>query len=101
MIVDNSNYEGGIYYSTDDYFYTIGVNYVYPLKKWLDFETGIEYTKQGLILEYDHITSTSVFSVRKTANMSMINIPITWRVNFLKFLILIVRWNLQYLINLD
>jgi len=85
VIVDNNNNEGGVYYSTDDYFYTIGVNYVYPLKKWLDFETGIEYTKQGLILEYDHITSTSVFSVRKTASMSMVNIPITWRVNFLKY----------------
>ena len=66
-----------------DYFFTLGINYVLPLNKWLEAETGIEYSKHNIIIE-PNLPPDMDNSSRK-ANFSLINFPVTLRANFLKY----------------
>lgn len=66
-----------------DKFYIIGINYIYKLNNTFDFETGIEYAKHQIIIDpfdppYDEAPSHG-------AQFSLINIPLSIRVNFLKY----------------
>lgn len=66
-----------------DYFYTIGVNYISTLNKWLEAETGIEYARHYIIIE-PNLPPFENNSPRKE-NFGLVNIPITLRANFLKY----------------
>lgn len=66
-----------------DKFYILGFNYIYKLNKIFDLETGIEYAKHTIIIDpfdppYNEAPSHS-------EQFSLVNIPITARVNFLKY----------------
>lgn len=66
-----------------DKFFTAGINYVHQINKTFDIETGIEYAKHTIIIDpfdppYNEIPSHS-------EQFSLVNIPITARVNFLKY----------------
>jgi len=74
--------DGAASYNSD-YFFTLGINYVYPLNKWLEAETGIEYSKHNIIIE-PNLPPDMDNSSRK-ANFSLINVPVTLRANFLKY----------------
>jgi hypothetical protein len=74
--------DGAASYNSD-YFFTIGINYIHTLNKWLEAETGIEYSKQNIIIE-PNLPPDMDNSLRK-ANFSLINIPVTLRANFLKY----------------
>lgn len=68
---------------TGNGFYAFGLNYIYSVNKTFDFETGVEYA---------HYTMTIHPNVPPDAdktpydiNYSLISIPLTARVNFLKY----------------
>jgi len=64
-------------------FESFGINYIYKLNRTIDFETGIEYTEYKIIVEPNlHlIYGGTSYSVK----FSLIEIPATMRVNFLKY----------------
>lgn len=74
--------QGAASYNSD-YFYTIGMTYLYPLNKWLEAETGIEYSKHSFIIQ-PNLPPNEDNSARK-GNLSLVNIPVTLRANFLKY----------------
>jgi len=74
--------EGGASYNAD-HFYTLGVNYLYPLNKTFDLETGIEYSNQKIMIEPGLNPGQTLPSRR--ARFSLITIPASVRVNFLKY----------------
>ena len=73
---------GGPGYRSDG-FNAFGINYIYKLNRKFDFETGIEYTEYKIIVEPNlHlIYGGTSYSVK----FSLIEIPATMRVNFLKY----------------
>ena len=66
-----------------DYFFTIGITYLRPINKWLETETGIEFSKQDIIIK-PNLPPGMDNSPRKE-DFSLINIPVTLRANFLKY----------------
>jgi len=77
-----------------DKFYILGINYIYKLNNIFDFETGIEYAKHTIIIDpfdppYNEAPSHN-------AQFSLINIPITARVNFLKYCFVNGGFNLEF-----
>jgi hypothetical protein len=73
--------DGGASYNAD-YFYTLGVNYLYAFNDRLEIETGFEYSSQHIIIKPN--VYPGMVPLRK-AKFSLINIPLALRVNFLKF----------------
>jgi hypothetical protein len=65
---------------------TIGICYVYGLNKWLETETCLEYSWHNIIIN-PNLPPNMDNSPRK-ANFSLINIPVTLRANFLRYLFL-------------
>ena len=69
-----------------DHFYTLGINYLYPLNQTFDFETGVEYSNHQITINpmyfYDQ---GSVPDPGHKANVALISIPVSVRVNFLKY----------------
>jgi hypothetical protein len=74
--------DGAASYNSD-YFYTIGITYLHSLNKWMEAETGIEYSKHNIIIE-PNLPPDMDNSSRK-ANFSLINVPVTLRANFFKY----------------
>ena len=68
-----------------DSFYTFGINYLYKLNNTFDVETGIEYSNHKIIIKPMVIPNMDTYSPNYSANLSLVNIPITLRVNFLKY----------------
>ncbi len=66
-----------------DGFYTIGINYLHRLTKTFDFETGIEYSRHKIIIDPMDFPYNEAPSHGE--QFSLINIPLTFRVNFLKY----------------
>ena len=73
---------GGPGYHSDG-FESFGLNYIYKLNRTVDFETGIEYSRYKIIVEPDLplIYGGTPYS----AKFSLIQIPVTVRLNFLKY----------------
>ena len=78
-----------------DYFYALALNYVYPLNKWVNFETGIEYAKHRIIIEPNLPPNYNASSY--TANFSLLEIPFSVRLDFLKYFFL----NTGIFVNMD
>lgn len=66
-----------------DYFYAVGINYITPINKWLEVETGIEYVRHYIIIEPN--LPPNMDSAPRKENFGLVNIPITLRANFLKY----------------
>jgi hypothetical protein len=60
-------------------FYTLGIAYVRPINAWLEFETGMEYSKHTISIRPIYYLAVH------EEDLSLINIPLTLRANFLKF----------------
>lgn len=75
LIQSNANGRG-------DQFYVIGVNYLYQLNSLLDFETGIEYANHNF---YISSTDPLIDADGIKTNISLINIPLSLRVNFARY----------------
>lgn len=68
-----------------DTFYTFGFNYLYKLNNTFDVETGIEYSNHKIIVKPMLLPHMDYYSPGYRASISLINIPVTLRVNFLKY----------------
>jgi len=66
-----------------DYFFTIGINYVHPLNRWLDAETGLEYSEQHILIHPN--LSPNVPGLQRKASFSLLNFPVSLRANFLNY----------------
>lgn len=66
-----------------DKFYTLGINYLYKLNNTFDVETGIEYSDHKIIVKPNLPPQSD--NSPYGASFSLINIPVTLRVNFLKY----------------
>ena len=64
-------------------FYTIGLNYVQPVCSLIDIESGIEYSNYTITVEPMSMPGMEYIPYDK--NISLINIPVTARINFLKY----------------
>lgn len=76
---------GAASYNSDK-FYTVGFNYLSPLGKRWDFETGIEYSTIRLMVNPNLPPDWDRLPYR--VSFSLINIPVTLRLNFLKYFFL-------------
>jgi hypothetical protein len=74
--------EGAASYNSD-YFYAVGINYIIPLNKWLEAETGIEYARHYIIIEPN--LPPNIDSSPRKENFGLVNIPLSLRANFLKY----------------
>jgi hypothetical protein len=68
---------------TGDKYFTVGIDYLYPIFRILDIETGIEYSNQKVIISPN--LPPNMDRTPYGAKFSMINIPAILRLNFLKF----------------
>ena len=66
-----------------DQFFVFGINYQQPLNKLLDFETGIEYAYHKIIVSPN--LPPDVNSADYGSSFSLMSIPLSVRLNFLKF----------------
>ena len=85
---DNSVYnlkslDGGASYSGKR-IYTLGVSYIHPIRSWIDIESGIEYSNHTVTVK--PISMPGENPLIYDTDISLINIPITARLNFLKYL---------------
>lgn len=71
--------DGGGSYSSKS-FYAFGLNYMRDINRWLEFETGIEYSRNKYTI---HSSLPDMKSYKSSVNL--INIPFTVRVNFWKY----------------
>jgi hypothetical protein len=84
-IVQGQELIGGPGY-TGDNFYEIGISYLKPINRFLDFETGLGYSRYSII-----ITPAPYPGVKydtEPAHLSLISIPVGLRLNFLRFFFL-------------
>ncbi len=64
-------------------FFTIGINYTKPLNNWLELETGIEYSKHNI--QVNPNLPPDMDNSPYSTDLSLMNIPISMRANFLKY----------------
>lgn len=64
-------------------FYTLGLSYIYSFSPLVDVETGIEYSSHTIttVPAYHPKADTTPYDER----LSIISIPVTARINFLKY----------------
>lgn len=83
-VFQSSDLVGGAGYS-DDYFYSLGITYIQALNNWLDIETGLEYSKHRIMVS-PHLPPYYInVADPYSANLSLLNIPLTLRANFLTY----------------
>jgi hypothetical protein len=64
-------------------YHSFGINYVAGLNRWLESETGLEYSRHNLIMtppfnpEFDNTPLET--------GLSMVTVPVTLRANFLRY----------------
>lgn len=82
VVFSGTSLDGAASYDGDG-FYTLGVNYMYGLNRWLEFETGVEYSKLHIIVNPNLPPDIDAFPRKES--FSLITIPIALRANFLKY----------------
>lgn len=66
--------------------FTFGATYLKPLNKWLELETGIEFLQSNVsIHSIINTMSGGLTTVVQNGTISLLNIPISVRANFLKY----------------
>ena len=75
--------EGGPSYDGNG-FYSLGFSYLQPLGSRIDLETGIEFSSQTILIIPN--LPPNICPARNTEKISLINIPLTARFNFLNHL---------------
>lgn len=69
-------------YSKDNFF-SIGVTYVRSIYKWLEFETGVEYSKHHIIVHPN--LPPQMDNSPHSEEFALIGLPFALRANFLRF----------------
>ena len=73
---------GAASYNSDK-FYTLGLTCLYKLSKVFDVETGIEYSNHKIIIKPN--LPPDMDNTPYGDSFSLINIPLTFRINFLRY----------------
>jgi len=81
-VIQNSNLDGAPSYSGVGFF-TIGINGLKSINNWLEFETGLEYSKH--IIQVHPNLPPGADDTPYNKNLSLLTVPISLRANFLKF----------------
>lgn len=76
--------DGAPSYENDGYF-AVGINFLKPINDWLEFETGLEYSKHHVVVHPNLPYNMHEIYVPREESFALINIPLTLRVNFLKY----------------
>jgi hypothetical protein len=84
------NYEGKS-------FYTLGVTYIRGLNKWLEVETGVEYSSHKIGILPNYLPGGDIYIRKTETKLILFNIPATLRANFLKYFFI----NAGVLIDID
>jgi hypothetical protein len=79
-IVRDNELMGAASYHGED-FYTLGVNVIYPLNKWFEIESGLDYSRHSVLIK----PAPGIDMPSHTGKFSLMCIPVTARVNFLRF----------------
>jgi len=80
---DGLSFAKGAASYTGNGFYAFGLNYIYSLNKTFDFETGVEYAHYTMSIHPN--VPPGFENTPYDVNYSLINIPLTFRVNFLEY----------------
>jgi hypothetical protein len=78
-------------------FYTLGVTYIRGLNKWLEVETGVEYSSHKIGVLPNYFPGMDIYMRKPETKMVLFNIPATLRANFLKYFFI----NAGVLIDID
>jgi hypothetical protein len=81
-ILGKSGNDGYIYEGKN--FYTFGLTYIRGLNKWLEIETGLEYSSHNINIS-PNILLDNIFMRTRNTKLVLLNIPATLRANFLKY----------------
>lgn len=73
---------GATSYDSND-FYNIGITYIQGLNSCLEIETGFEYSRHLVVINPPFYPNITIMP--RKASFSIINIPATLRINFLKY----------------
>lgn len=73
---------GGSGYSGDG-FYSIGLTYLLPVKSWLSFETGLEYSQYKITITSN--LPPQYPAVTRHEKIGLLSLPIAYRLIFLKY----------------
>jgi len=89
-LVRSEDLIGGPSYSGDK-FYTLGVNYLYPFTQWLDFQTGLVYSKHQITITpnivHPYVPGVDYAPAKPyNEDLSVISIPVGVQLNFFKYL---------------
>lgn len=78
---NSSGLNGGDNY-VDEKFYTFGIDYLRPINTWLEYEFGLEYSRQTYKVQPEF---PSLGYPEHNIYISLISVPATLRANFLKY----------------
>lgn len=81
--VDGLSFAKGAASYTGNGFYAFGLNYIYSLNNTFDFETGVEYAHYTMTIHPN--VPPDADNTPYDINYSLVSIPLTVRVNFLKY----------------
>jgi len=84
-VVSFAKIMGGASYLGDGY-YTLGISYLHPLTRILDLESGLEYSRYKITIRPEWMPGMSLTD--QTANFSLISLPVSLRLNFLRYFFL-------------
>ncbi len=65
-------------------FRSFGILYSKPIKKWLEIEAGVEYSKYDIVQRSKFMPGRE--SISQKMDLSLVSIPLDVRINFLKYL---------------
>ncbi|MDR1340632.1 MAG: hypothetical protein LBK58_11370 [Prevotellaceae bacterium] len=74
------------HYSLDDKsFYALGLTYIKGINRWLELDASLEYARYKMKVSANVYPDIFVFIREQEMELSMFNIPVTLRANFLKY----------------
>ncbi len=82
IIYRNKELEGAASYDGEKFF-TIGVDYLHGLNKWLNIETSLEYTNYHV--KVNPAVSPDMDNTSRYATISLVNVPVTLRMDFFNY----------------
>jgi len=67
------------------HFITLGVSYIHPVRSWIGIESGVEYSNYTITIKPMAIPGTDLNFSKYNKELSLISVPVSARINFLKY----------------
>ncbi len=64
-------------------FHSLGINYIVSLNRWIESETGLEYSKHNLVIT--SAPNPEIDNPPLESGLSLITVPLSLRANFLRY----------------